>query len=104
MRLLQVVFSSRAEDQLEDLLRFITEDSGRARAEAFVGEIVSFCKNLGTFPERGTRRDDLGPSARTIGFRRRATIASAIRGDHLIILGVFYGGQDFETILREEDG
>jgi plasmid stabilization system protein ParE len=63
MRSRPVVFSPRAEDQLEDLLRFITEQSGTARAEAFVEKIVSFCKNLGAFPERGTRRDDLGLGA-----------------------------------------
>jgi toxin ParE1/3/4 len=30
---------------------------------------------LATFPERGTRRDDILPGLRTIGFERRATIA-----------------------------
>ena len=55
-----------------------------------------------TFPERGTRRDDLAPGIRTIGFERRATIAFAVSADTVRIVRVFYGGRDFEAELRDE--
>ena len=99
----RVSFSQRAERQLEDLLRYITEDSGEARADAFVGRVVEFCKGLSTFPERGTRRDDLRPGLRTIGFRRRATVAFVVGEEEVTVLGVFYGGQDFEAALDESE-
>jgi len=37
---------------------------------------------------------------RTLGFRRRVTIAYVVEPAQVLVLGVYYGGQDFETILR----
>lgn len=102
MRSLPVVFSARAERQLDDLFEYIEGSSGRGPAETYVAQIISFCIGLGDFPERGTRRDDLRPGVRTVGFRKRATVVFAVRSDRVAILGVFYGGQDFEAVLREE--
>jgi plasmid stabilization system protein ParE len=55
---------------------------------------------LETFPLRGASRDDLGPGVRLLGFERRVAIAYAVEDDEVVILGVFYGGRDFEAILR----
>lgn len=63
---------------------------------------MDYCDGLGTFPERGTKRDDILPGLRVIGYRRRATIAFAIEPQKIVILGVFYGGQDFEAAFRDE--
>jgi toxin ParE1/3/4 len=49
------------------------------------------------FPERGTRRDDLAPGVRTIGFERRVTIAFRVLEDAVEILAVAYAGRDFEV-------
>jgi toxin ParE1/3/4 len=38
---------------------------------------------------------------RTIGFRRRVTIAFTVETNTVTILGVYYGGRDFETSLRK---
>jgi len=40
---------------------------------------------------------------RTIGFRRRATIAFSADDRMVTILGVFYGGQDYEAALRQPE-
>jgi plasmid stabilization system protein ParE len=56
-----------------------------------------------TFPERGTRRDDLLPGLRTIGFERRVTIAFVVTPDTVLIEGIYYGGQDFEAAIRERN-
>jgi toxin ParE1/3/4 len=64
--------------------------------------IVDHCEKLGDFPKIGTPRDDIRPGLRTLSFRRRATIAYAVGPTTILILGVFYGGQDFETMLRED--
>ena len=52
-----------------------------------------------TFPERGAQRDDLLPRLRPVGYRRRVTIAFRVDAASatVTILGVFYGGQDFEA-------
>jgi toxin ParE1/3/4 len=39
---------------------------------------------------------------RTVAFRRRVTIAYAVTSEVVTVVGVFYGGQDFEAILRED--
>ncbi len=54
------------------------------------------------FPERGRRRDDILPGLRVTRFERRVTIAYLVTADAVLIEGVFYGGQDFETALRSD--
>jgi toxin ParE1/3/4 len=62
---------------------------------------VEQCESLATFPLRGTRRDDIRPGLRVFGFRRRVSIAFQVKGEEVTILGVFYGGQDFEAVLEQ---
>jgi hypothetical protein len=39
---------------------------------------------------------------RTVGFERRVTIAFVVTADTVLIEGIFYGGQDFETLFHEQ--
>lgn len=52
---------------------------------------------------RGTRRDDIRPGLRTVGFERRATIAFKVLAREVVIVRIFYGGRDFESILHGSD-
>ena len=99
----QVVFTPRAELQLENLYRLIAEASDEARAEGYVGRIVAQCQELRDFPERGRPRFDVRRGLRTIVYRRRVVIAYAAEGETVAILGVFYGGQDYERQLGEDE-
>jgi hypothetical protein len=45
-----------------------------------------------------------GPGLRTIGFERRATIAFQVMQDEVVILRIFYGGEDYERALRRSGG
>ncbi len=56
---------------------------------------------LSMFPERGTRRDDVRPGLRVLGYRRRVTITLIVEPDTVVIIGIFYGGQDWEDSLVE---
>ncbi len=56
-----------------------------------------------TFPERGTRRDDIRPNLRTFGYKRRVTIAFSVEDERAVIHGVYYGGQNAEDMLRADD-
>lgn len=96
-----VRYAPEAEAQLLALYRYIADEADAGIALHFTEAIMAQCDKLADFPERGTPRDDLRPSLRTIPFRRRATIAYAVDPDAVVILGIFYGGQDFETMLRD---
>lgn len=98
----RVVLSLQARRQLAELFNYIEEDSGAGRAETVVRSIITHCHGFATFPERGTRRNDLSAGLRIVGYRRRATIAFTVEYDAVIIQGIFYGGQDYEAVLRGE--
>ena len=100
---MQVLFTPLAERHLDALHAYITAHASEARADAFVGRIVAYCKGFTLFPQRGTRRDDLLVGLRTIGFARSATIAFMVSADLVLIEGVYYGGQDLEAVYREEE-
>ena len=98
-------FTPRAERQLASLFAYIADQSGEARADNYVSGIVAHCLSLSTFPARGTKRDDIRLNLRTMGYARSATIAFSVNDTTAIvtIYGVFYGGQDFEQVLRDTD-
>jgi len=75
------------------------------RADRFVSGIVEDCMSLSTFPERGTKRDDVRPNLRTKGYARRVTIAFSVDATTNVVAihGVFYGGQNFEKLLGDSD-
>jgi plasmid stabilization system protein ParE len=56
-----VVFTPRAERQLDALYARIADDSGEARTDNYIDRIVADCLSLAAFPERGTKRDDILP-------------------------------------------
>ena len=99
----RIVFSPEAETQLLDIFQYIAEAASPETAERFTASVVDFCEALQLFPERGTRRDDLRPGLRTVGFKRSVTIAFFVGAETVTIIGVFYGGQDVEAVLSRED-
>jgi plasmid stabilization system protein ParE len=96
----RVVFAPEARSQLEALTEYISTASSPDIAFGFVSAIIAYCEGLERHPRRGTKRDDLRSGLRTVGFRRRVTIAFDVDDETVTILGVFYGGQDFETKMR----
>ena len=103
MKQYSVIFSPRAEEQLGSLYAYIAEHGGDERAESYIRGIIAFCQGLSTFPERGTKRDDLRPDLRVIGYAKRATIAFSVKIDRVIIHGIFYGGQDYDSAMQEDE-
>ena len=67
---------------------------------------MRYCESLCTFPHRGTMRDDIRPGLRITHYKKRTVIAFDVEADQVAILGVFYGGQDYEALLQDdsEDG
>jgi toxin ParE1/3/4 len=87
------------------LYAYIADQSSEARAGSYIARITDCCQSLAHFPERGTRRDDVRRGLRTIGFERHVTVAFSVHREakQVRVLGIYYGGQDFEAALREED-
>jgi toxin ParE1/3/4 len=105
MKRYAVIFTIRAESQLDSLFTYIADHSSEARADGFVSGIVAACMSLAAFPERGRKRDDIRPNLRTKGYKRLVTIAFSVdtKTETVAIHAVFYGGQDFEQLLRDAD-
>lgn len=99
----RVVFSPEAEAQLAELYRYIAVAAAPGIAARYTEAIVSYCESLRTFPQRGTLRDDVRPGLRITNYRKRAVIAFEVSADQVSILGVYYGGQDYATLLHDDD-
>ena len=72
-------------------------------ADRTVDLIQEYIKEMHNTPHRGTKRDDLRPGLRMVPFRKRTTIAFEIDDTAMVvtILRVFYGGQDYEAVMRD---
>lgn len=99
----RIVYTPEAREQLRILFRYIAHEASRQVAKRYTDAIMAHCEKLTAFPHRGTPRDDVRPGMRTLSFRRRVTITYTVREGAVLIIGVFYGGQDFETLLNEDD-
>lgn len=99
----RVFFRREALDQLDELYDYVAMVGSPVVATDLVDSIVAFCEDLALFPLRGTARDDIRPGLRTIGFRRRGVVAFVARDDAVVIVGVYYGGRDYEPVLRDDD-
>jgi len=100
MKKLEVRFRARAEADLLGLYEYIAAEAGLDIAGAYIDRIETACLALENFPERGTRRDDIRPGLRTMGFERRITIVFRVSRATVEIVRVFYGGQEYERALR----
>lgn len=94
---LDLVYSGKSRDDLENILRYIARDSpGSARR--WVAAIEARCEKLRSFPEMGVERSDLSVGLRIFPFRR-AIIAYRILPDRIRIVRVLYGGQDYAALM-----
>jgi toxin ParE1/3/4 len=100
---LKVYFRPQAEDDLSALYEYIASRAGVHVAGSYIDRIEAACMALATFPERGTRRNDILPGLRTIGFERRASIAFRVLKTRVEIVTIAHGGRNFETGLREPE-
>jgi plasmid stabilization system protein ParE len=98
----RVVFSPEAQEQLELLYLYIAEAAAPVTATRYTEAIISYCEGLCPFPLRGTMRDDVRPGLRITNYKKRTVIAFWVDNNTVSIIGIFYGGQDYETILQEE--
>jgi plasmid stabilization system protein ParE len=81
---------------------FIEKARDREFANAFIDRIIGYCESFAALPHRGTKREEIRPGLRTVGWRRTVTVAFQVFDTDrtVVILGVFYRGRDVEGALR----
>ncbi len=103
VRRLPVSYREEALQDLAEVFWFVLAVSQHIEiAEGFVRRIKSRCERIGDAPQGGRLRDDLYPGLRTVPFERSAVIAYLVEPDCVRVTNVFYGGRDYEAIMREE--
>ncbi len=94
-----VVFSPEAEEQIVALYNYIATAVSPDIAKRYVDGILSYCEGFQTFPYRGLLRNDIRPGLRITHYKKRTIIAFHVDDWRVSVLGVFHGGQDYETLL-----
>lgn len=99
-----VVFTPEAQEQLLELYRYIAAAASPMTAERYISAIITYCEELRTFPRRGNRRNDIREGLRVTNYRKRVVIAFDVEVDaeQVSVIGIFYGGQDYETVLQDD--
>ncbi|MCC7272930.1 MAG: type II toxin-antitoxin system RelE/ParE family toxin [Alphaproteobacteria bacterium] len=95
----EVYFRPHAEADLIAIQRYIAHVAGHGIADRYAGRIARACLGLARFPDRGRMRDDIYPGLRTTSFEKRTTIAYIVTDDRVVIVGIYYGGRDYERFL-----
>jgi toxin ParE1/3/4 len=96
-----VVFAPEAEEDLVSIYDYIADHGSPAVAAKYTDAVIAYCEGLSRFPHRGTKRDDVRPGLRITNYKRRAVIAFEVDdvGAQVSILGIYYGGRDYERAL-----
>ena len=99
----RVVFSPEAEENLVDLYQYIASTGSPERAAGYVEAIVGHCEKLAEFPMVGVQRADIRSGLRVTHYGGSAIIAFVVQPEEIAIIGVFYGGRNYEAILKPPD-
>ena len=97
-----VVFTPEAEEQLVTIYRYIANAASPRIAERYTNAIINYCEELATFPHRSVKRDEIRPGLLVTNYKKRTIIAYAVNDNRVSIIGIFYGGQDYQTALESE--
>lgn len=90
-----VEISDDAASDLNALYGWIADNASPTIALSYIERLEDYCRGFDIASERGHKRDDIRTGLRIVGFERRVTIAFAVEETRVIILRIFYGGQDW---------
>jgi plasmid stabilization system protein ParE len=103
MKTYRVYFMPDAITDIENIYEYIAKRSGfPERAWEYVQKLKLMCRELETFTIRGQLRNDLLAGLRVYPLDRMAVAAFLVDEDEqtVCILNIFYGGRDYEVLLR----
>jgi toxin ParE1/3/4 len=86
-----------AESDLEDLFDYISRQSSRTRAVAYVQQLQDACLVLEEHPYIGRAREDLSVGLRSIAIAGRAVIVYRAVESVVEVVHIFYAGRDYGT-------
>lgn len=96
-----VVFSWKAERDLEDIAEYIAADNPR-RAVSFIRELRERCFALSTLPESARSLPELGPDAHILPFRSYVILYRHLPR-HVSIERVLHAARDILATISRED-
>lgn len=100
MRVLPVFLREEAIADLDGIFDFLTDNGASPEvAIGFVRRIRARCEKIGSVPEGGVLRPDLGPGLRMVPFERSAVVIYRVADDVVDVLNIFYGGRDYEAAM-----
>lgn len=102
MRSYEVVLSADAREDLLRLYEWIADAASPPTVLKYLERIEAYLNTFDQAPERSTRRDDIRPGLRVVGFERRLSMAFSVGDTRVIIQRIFYGGQNLASALGEE--
>ncbi len=94
-----VSYAPEALDDLSSLYDWIEGRTSPETAFSYMARLLAHLESFDLGAERGTRRDDIRPGLRIVGFERRVTIAFAVDETRVLILRLFYGGVNWIEVI-----
>jgi toxin ParE1/3/4 len=98
-----IIYSPEAAEQLTNLYRYIAAHASANIAKRYTDALVDHCETLAVFPNRAVLREDIRSGLRLTHYKKRTMIAFSVFEKEVHILGFFYGGQDYESLLKIDD-
>ncbi len=99
MKTRTVEFHEDATSDLHALYDWIADVASPETALGYLERIETYCLGFDIASERGQLREDIRPGLRVVGFKKRVTIAFVVEEERVLILRIFYGGQNWEGLL-----
>ncbi|MCH9639599.1 MAG: type II toxin-antitoxin system RelE/ParE family toxin [Betaproteobacteria bacterium] len=106
MKQYDVYLMPDAINDLNDIYEYIADESGLPEvAWSYIEKLRNKCYDFKTAPIRGQKRDDLRGNIRISAIDKNAVAAFEVDEEkqYVMILNIFYGGKDYETIMRDSE-
>lgn len=82
------------------IFRYVAQAASPSIADRYTNAIVTYCQGLSAFPERSALHDNIRPGLRVTNYKKRVVIAYTFEDGLVSIIGIFYGGQNYEASLQ----
>ncbi|MDZ4790840.1 MAG: type II toxin-antitoxin system RelE/ParE family toxin [Hyphomicrobiales bacterium] len=92
-----------AEDAKNDMIAFydwIAKATSPATALSYIERIETYIQGFEVASECGHLREDIRPGLRIVGFENRVTIAFVVEDERVVILRLFYAGQNWAELMQ----
>jgi toxin ParE1/3/4 len=105
MKRYSVIFALGMSEDVMELEDFIALKSNQEIAAQYIDGLIEECESLGLAPFRGTKRPELRPNMRIIGFKHAVSILFRVEGEQelVVILGLSYRGRSTARILDRNE-